>query len=258
MKILLTNDDGIGSIGIEALRRELKKSHELCTVAPDRERSGASHAATFREEVVFRELEDHLFSCTGTPADCVLFSLLGAVDFSPDVVISGINHGANLGTDIIFSGTVAAARQAALMRVPGIAVSLVTKSREFDFSPAAHFISEKLSLLVSLWDENHFVNVNIPEVVKDEWQIIVARPSQRIYDFKLVERESGGDGRAFALKGAVQSLCDEGNTDWEAIKRGVVSISPVNLYPTNHSDNELRYTDRVGAIASANRSVRSK
>lgn len=255
MRVLLTNDDGVGAAGIEALRKELARDHEVCTVAPDRERSGTSHATTFRDEVAFRGLADDLFSCTGTPADCVLFSLLGAIDFAPDVVISGINLGANLGTDIIFSGTVAGARQAALMKVPGIAVSLVTESKEPDFAPAARFIADTLPLLTSLWDEQHFINVNIPEVVRDGWEITVTRPSRRIYDFRLVERPSRGEVRIFGLKGAVSCAKGEGNTDWEAIRGGVISISPVNLYPINHSGNELRYTDSVATSEARKRSA---
>ena len=248
MNILLTNDDGVGSAGIETLRIELENAHTLRVVAPDRERSGTSHAVTFREEVVFHDLGDGRYSCTGTPADCVLYSLLGAIEFVPDVVISGINHGANLGTDIIYSGTVAAARQAALMKVPGIAVSLVTRGKDADFRPAAAFIAKNLSLLSSLWDEEHFININVPLSFSGGPDIFVSRPSRRVYADKVVETESDEKGRAFSLRGASNSAVGEGITDWDVVYKGGISISPIVLHPLNHSGKEAYYTRMVTGV----------
>lgn len=244
MNILLTNDDGIGSTGLETLRLELSDEHNLCVVAPDRERSGVSHAVTLREDVVFRDLGGGAYSCSGTPADCVLYSLLGAVDMVPDMVISGINHGPNLGTDLIFSGTAAAARQAALMKVPGIAVSLVAEDNDADFRPAAFFISQTLSFLSSLWDEEHFINVNVPVSFTGNRDFTVSQPSERVYADKLVKREGHAGERAYALTpGDTQSTgIGGGNTDWNVVHSGRVSISPILLRPLNHSGKEAYYT----------------
>ena len=249
MNILLTNDDGVGSAGLEILWQELSNAHTLRIVAPDRERSGTSHAVTLREEVIFSDLGDGQYSCSGTPADCVLYSLLGALDFTPDIVISGINHGANLGTDIIYSGTVAAARQAALMKVPGIAVSLVTRDRDADFGPAASFIKKNLSLLSSLWDEEHFINVNLPVSFSGCGEFTVSSPSIRVYADKLVERERNKRERAFALRGSANTAVGDGVTDWDVVHKGGVSISPIILHPLNHSGKEAYYTHMVmGAV----------
>ena len=253
MKVLLTNDDGVGSAGIEALCRELSKSHELHIVAPSRERSGTSHAITFRDGVTFHQLEKTRHSCTGTPADCVLFSLLGAVDFVPDIVISGINHGANLGTDIIYSGTVAAARQAALMSYPGIAVSLVTRNRNPDFTPAALFVSDRLDFLTSLCDHEHLINVNVPDNIKNGWEITV--PSRRTYQFSLIEEDSGGNGSHFKLRGEMNPEGNEENTDWAVTRRGAVSISPVNLYPVNRAGLEMNYSNKVSTFITKQRPI---
>lgn len=133
MKILLTNDDGIKSLGLRALQDVLGGEHEVWTVAPDRERSGSSHCISIKNPVRFHQVEERQFACGGTPADCVLFSCLGALPERPDLVISGINLGPNIGTDIIYSGTAAAARQAALMDIPAVAISQATFTAPFYF-----------------------------------------------------------------------------------------------------------------------------
>ena len=139
MKILITNDDGIFSEGITTLKNALIADHDVWVVAPDTERSGTSHAITLKDAVRMSRIDERTYSCGGTPADCVLYSLLGAVDLDPDIVVSGINHGPNIGTDIIYSGTVAAARQAALMDRPAVAVSVVGMQGPLNFELAAEW-----------------------------------------------------------------------------------------------------------------------
>jgi 5'-nucleotidase len=124
MRLLLTNDDGIHSDGIQALIRGLEGAHEVWVVAPSVEASGGSHSITLHDVLKIRRLSDRRFSCRGTPADCVMVALLGLVPADIDLVISGINHGPNLGTDILYSGTAAGARQGALMGVPSVALSV--------------------------------------------------------------------------------------------------------------------------------------
>ena len=131
MNILVTNDDGIAAEGLEALINELKglcnaqnkPLHTITVIAPDTERSGVSHAMTLRHPTKVRRLNEGLYTCSGTPADCVIVAGLGIVKEKIDLVVSGINRGPNLGTDIVYSGTCAAARQAALVGIPSIAVS---------------------------------------------------------------------------------------------------------------------------------------
>jgi len=128
MNILITNDDGIESEGLKTLARVLSRDHRIMIVAPDGERSGKSHSISLGEPVRMRRMGENALACGGTPADCVLFSILGAVPEKPDIVVSGINRGPNLGTDIIYSGTAAAARQAALMGYAAVAVSVTSFS----------------------------------------------------------------------------------------------------------------------------------
>jgi len=124
MRILLTNDDGRDSASLVALRRRLTEDHDVWVVAPDRERSGCSHSITLREAIEVKQRAAGTYTCTGTPADCVLLALLGLLDIRFDMVVAGPNLGPNLGTDIVYSGTAAAARQAVFMGVPGLAASL--------------------------------------------------------------------------------------------------------------------------------------
>ena len=139
MRILLTNDDGIHSEGIRQLEKTLGARHELWLVAPESEKSGGSHSITLKDSIRARCMGEHRFACRGTTADCVIISLLGLIPPKVDMVISGVNHGPNLGTDILFSGTAAGARQGALMGVPSVAISLGAYAPPFDFSGAAEF-----------------------------------------------------------------------------------------------------------------------
>src|ERR671927_1916963 len=150
MRIVLTNDDGIDAAGLVAARRALEEVGEVLTVAPDRNRSGIARAISFGAplHVEERKMADgHIgYACTGTPVDCVRLVALGLMNFEPDIVVSGINHGENLGDDITYSGTVAAAFEGIVIGVPGVAVSLAVErpwhdhhEGELHFGPAAEF-----------------------------------------------------------------------------------------------------------------------
>lgn len=188
MRVLVTNDDGVGAAGLEALAASLKKmNHDVWVVAPSKNRSGVSHGISLTEplEVVETETGGRVFSCSGKPADCVIAALCGLLPAVPDVVLSGINLGANLGTDVVFSGTAAAARQAAIHGVPGIAVSLVVENaggaddavaesrpenvaenafpggnEPLSWGPLADFVSYNVRALMKLCREDVFVNIN--------------------------------------------------------------------------------------------------
>jgi 5'/3'-nucleotidase SurE len=162
MRILLTNDDSISSGGIKALIRALSPAHEVWVVAPENEKSGGSHSITIHDSLRVREVGERLFSCRGTPADCVLISLLGFVPAKVDLVLSGINHGPNLGTDILFSGTAAGARQGALMGVPSVALSMAIATAPHDFTAAAEFALRNLEIFREMGTDDHFMNVNVP------------------------------------------------------------------------------------------------
>lgn len=236
MRILLTNDDGIKSPGLASLRESFKE-HEVWVAAPETEQSGKSHSLTIMEPVKFTQLEDRVFAVKGSPADCVLYSYLGAIPVKPDVVISGINIGANLGTDLIFSGTAAAARQAALMGLPGIAVSINTFTEPFYFSDTAGFIDANLELMLSLWHPDHFINVNTPNTEHFPSEVRITEPSRRVYKDKVLKFEGPRGDNYFFLEGSGVSFSGE-NSDSQAIHEGVVSVSPVFLHPVNRIEAE--------------------
>ena len=237
MKVLLTNDDGIFSEGIAALKTALERDHEVWMIAPDVERSGASHAITLKDAVRMSQVGERSFACGGTPADCVLYSLLGALDVEPDIVVSGINHGPNIGTDIIYSGTVAAARQAALMKRPAVAVSLVGMQSPLNFALAANFIAMNLDLMTSLWQSDHILNINVPNVFESVPHVLVTHPARRIYRDHLVDFSAPNGDRYFFLQGSLNDAVTEPGSDWDAVIHDDISVTPVYLHPLNHTDD---------------------
>lgn len=234
MRILISNDDGIFSPGLMALREELEPDHEVWVSAPDRERSGTSHSITLREPVRFRRLEERVFSCNGTPADTVLYALLGAISVKPDIIISGINRGPNLGTDIIFSGTAAAARQGALVGIPSVAVSVAPLKAPYPFREAAGFIRKNLDLFLKLWSPDHFININFPLPSESCCQVEITHPSRRIYNDRAEGYTSPAGDSYYFLTGESIHAREEEGSDWNAVQAGKISVSPVYLHPMNH------------------------
>lgn len=231
MKILLSNDDGINSPGIQSLYTSLKDKHHVVIIAPHSEKSGTSHAISMYQPIQCRPFAANMWTCFGTPADCVRLSFHGAIDFEPELVIGGINKGANLGTDIIYSGTAAVARQAVLFNCPGIAVSLVHESPAPDFKNSAEFIAARLEKILSSWSKDHFININIPEGSLDNSDTLITFPGSRRYRGRFARmRGAWGDDYFFSEGQALQGLHEEGN-DFEAIKHGNISVSPVAIEP---------------------------
>ncbi|MCQ2573545.1 MAG: 5'/3'-nucleotidase SurE [Treponema sp.] len=169
MNILITNDDGYQSRGLRTLAEVLKEKHNVYVMAPDSNRSAASQCITMSRPLELVKIEENIYTCSGFPADCVINGVVSGVFPKIDVVISGINYGANIGTDIIYSGTCGAARQGSLYGIPSIAVSLEhpkaweAKEEEYNFENLSRFILENLEKLVSLADTKppySFINVN--------------------------------------------------------------------------------------------------
>jgi 5'-nucleotidase len=238
MRILLTNDDGIGSDGIQALLCALDAHHEVWVVAPEAEKSGGSHSITLRDTLRVRRVAERRFSCRGTPADCVMIALLGLVPKSVDLVISGINHGPNLGTDILYSGTAAAARQGALMNVPSVALSVGSYAPPFDFAGAAEFAARNLDTFRTLGTDDHFLNVNFPAAGTLEAETVITFPSRRIYRLELnTYRAPDGDMYCFVAGPAPEAHPEEGS-DSMVVSQGRISISPVHAHPRNWASIE--------------------
>lgn len=238
MRLLLTNDDGYESEGIRALAAELEKSHEVWVVAPDSERSGTSHAMTLKNASKIKQVGERRFTCSGMPADCVILSTLGILPHKPDLVLSGINRGPNLGTDLIYSGTAAAARQASLMGIPGIAASLATFEAPFHFEAAARFIAERLESLLGLWREDLFLNLNFPNIEEQRGEIRIGKISNRTYN-DCLRRFTAPDGTIFCFlaDGCISTDPEEG-TDWWFVEQGQVSLSRVHVRPSCQEDGD--------------------
>ena len=242
MKLLITNDDGIENNGIKKLAGVLAAEHDVYVVAPDKNRSAVSHSFTLREAVVLNGpvKKDGVtwYSCSGTPSDCVHVVLAGVLGFMPDVVLSGINKGENLGTDLVFSGTAAAARHASMEGIPGIAVSLGSPLQTWNYAPLAEFVRENLDMLISMCEKNVYVNINAHDSEPYKgWQRTV--PAERIYNDRM-EFYNAPDGRIYAFKifGKVGSVPGE-NADAETVRNGYVSVSRIYSQPQVVSDGDL-------------------
>jgi 5'/3'-nucleotidase len=248
LKVLITNDDGIGAAGLHALRRALLALDEVevHVIAPDTNRSATARSITTRsplwvEEVGFDDGTSG-FATDGTPVDCVRFADLGLLGERPDLIVSGINHGANLGDDITYSGTVAAALEGIVLGIPAIAVSQQSARREmdfrlgrsFDFAVAGLLCAELVRLVARdpLPDET-LLNVNCP--AGEPQGIEITRLGKRLYDdeLKLVEEDADGR-RRYQIYGFEPSFEDEPGTDLAAVARARVSLTPVHFDLTDH------------------------
>jgi 5'-nucleotidase len=247
LKILLTNDDGISSAGIRLLAKALKNAgHRVFLVAPDTNRSGCSHSIHFlNEPLKLLEIEEDTWSCSGTPADCVITALLGGIpeiciatestalnmERAPDLVLSGINAGANLGTDIIYSGTASAARQGSFFGIPSVALSLVESDLNWQWEPVVSYIAEKLVLIMGYWKAGTFVNVNFPNIEKKPSALVPTFPSMRYYNDRIVTFASPqGDKYCFAKPGKVENIPEDGS-DWAEVLKGNAAFSVVLSQP---------------------------
>lgn len=235
MRILITNDDGIYSPGIEALVDELGGRHDVWVVAPDGERSGMSHSLSLRDPIKVQRVGEQRYAIGGSPADCVIVGITGIMqEYPPDVVLSGINLGPNLGTDVTFSGTAAAARQASYMGYPGLALSMYALAPPFALPPAAGFIGKNLERLVELWEESLFININFPNSTEGASGYAITTPARRLYVDSLQHFDAPAGVRYYFLSGTPRQSSLEDGSDWQAVEQGKVAISPISVDPVNH------------------------
>jgi 5'-nucleotidase len=241
MYILISNDDGVQSEGLLALRQALDTIGETAVVAPDRNWSGAGHYRKLFDPLRAWEVRladgSPAITCDGTPADCVALAILGLLPRRPDLVVSGINHGANLGDDLLYSGTVAAAMEAVICGVPGIAVSLHNPERAvWDFRSAAQAAAqivrhvERRGLPAEV-----LLNVNVPPGPPEDIRgIQVARLGRRIYRDELVVRHDPRGRPYYWIGGGEPENHLEEGTDVSAVVGGYVSVTPVHFDLTSH------------------------
>ncbi|MDR0908478.1 MAG: 5'/3'-nucleotidase SurE [Spirochaetaceae bacterium] len=246
MNLLLTNDDGIECKSFLQFAESIRKARpqdRLFVLAPHKNRSGISHALVgLHEDLEVLPKGPAAWSCSGSPADCVGVALMGGLStlskapdgeiIMPDMVIAGINVGANLGTDLIFSGTAAAARHGALYGVPSVALSLCGHwNEEFYWDRAISYSIEHLDEYKALWEENYFINVNLPNSKEPYKDSIMTFPSIRRYTDSI----GFVDETTCRLQWGEIVTTPEAGSDWDAIIKGKVSVSKIFLHPV--SDN---------------------
>lgn len=228
MHILVSNDDGVHALGIKALTEALSEFAAITTVAPDRNCSGASHSLTLDMPLRVQQLDNGYYSVSGTPSDCVHFALNELLEDKPTMVVSGINAGANLGDDVIYSGTVAAATEGRQLGSPAIAVSLVGKTH---YASAAKVLCLLVQRLADApLEANQILNVNVPDLPYEELKgIKVTRLGNRHIDEKMI-KQSDPRGHEVYWVGPPGKKQDAGEgTDFYAVEHGFVSITPLTV-----------------------------
>ncbi|MDR1470012.1 MAG: 5'/3'-nucleotidase SurE [Spirochaetaceae bacterium] len=235
MNILAVNDDGIGDGIIRLIEAFRTAGHHVLAVVPDRNRSGSSHSVTFDTSMRLREAGKDLYTYGGTPVDGILAALVsGGLEYRADAVVSGINAGPNLGTDILYSGTAAAARQGSLYGLPSVAFS-VDGDAPYHFDEAALWAATHFDRLLTCWRKGAFINVNYPNT-RDFSGALFTYPALRIYEDSItMERNADGSRSCFLNgNGVTVKRGDEvlpGVSDWEAVRQNKVSVSVVSSHP---------------------------
>jgi 5'-nucleotidase len=236
LHILLSNDDGYAAAGLNALRRELEQIARVTVVAPDRNRSGASNSLTLDSPLRVHRVEQSVYSVNGTPTDCVHVAITGLLDEEPDMVIAGVNHGANLGDDVLYSGTVAAATEGRYLGLPSIAVSLVLgEGRHFiDAARIARRLVEPLMGARPL-PRNTILNVNIPDRPLDALNGLKTTRLGFRHKAEPVIKSFDPKHEPIYWVGPAGAGQDAGEgTDFDAIANGFVSVTPLHVDLTDH------------------------
>lgn len=236
MRFLISNDDGIHAPGIQVLAARMRELGEVTIVAPEKNHSGASNSLTLGDPIRVKEIEERIFRVSGTPTDCVHLALTGLVEKDPDMVISGINNGANLGDDVIYSGTVAAAIEGRFLGLPAIAVSLVFKDRPQYFETAADAVALIVGRLKSdPLPADTILNVNVPDISWGDIQgFEVTRLGHR-HRAKDSVITQDPQGKPLYWIGPSGPGRDAGpGTDFHAVERGYVSITPIHVDLTRY------------------------
>lgn len=236
MHFLISNDDGIEARGIQVLSDRMREIGEVIIVAPDRNCSGASNSLTLDSPIRIRELGDKRFRVRGTPTDCVHIALTGLLEKDPDIVISGINSGANLGDDVIYSGTVAAAMEGRFLGLPAIAVSLVFEERPHHYETAAQAVALLVERLRSdPLPADTILNINVPDLPWNEVKgFEVTRLGYR-HRAEPVVKMDDPRGRPMYWIGPAGGGQDAGpGTDFDAIRRGFISVTPIHVDLTRY------------------------
>ncbi len=238
VKILVSNDDGYRAEGLRALATALARFGEVTVVAPDRNRSGASNSLTLDVPLRVTQADPNIYYVTGTPTDCVHLAISGLFEFEHDMVVSGVNDGANLGDDVLYSGTVAAAIEGRFLGLPAIAVSLCTAAGSpHRFDTAARIAAELVArVLRQPLDSAMTLNVNVPDRPYEELRGVLATRLGYRHRAERVVKSQDPKGRTVYWVGPAGPQQDAGpGTDFDAIAEGFVSVTPLQLDLTRHA-----------------------
>jgi 5'-nucleotidase len=237
MNILVTNDDGVHAPGIVALAEALRAFGHVTVVAPDRERSAVGHALTLHHPLRVTEIMAGIFAVDGTPTDCVNLGIHTLLTETPDIVVSGVNRGGNLGDDITYSGTVSAALEATLMGIPAIAVSLVTGGHGSHYHAAAAFAARLAGEVVERGlPRDTFLNVNVPDLPSEELcGPVITSQGKRDYGGDIVAKVDPRGRSYYWIGGSEPVFRDIEGTDFHAVKRRRISVTPLHLDLTNYA-----------------------
>ena len=255
MRVLVSNDDGVDAPGIQALAQGLRDAgHEVIVVAPDRDRSGASNSLTLDAPIRVVQLDERIWKVYGTPTDCVHVAITGMLEthrLEPDIVVSGINNTANLGDDVIYSGTVAAAMEGRFLGLPAVAMSLVTadhKGRHYETAArAAGEIVERLR--TDPLPANTILNVNVPDLPWDEIRGFETSRLGHRHRAEPCTPQEDPRGRQWWWIGAAGNEQDAGpGTDFNAVRTGHISITPIHVDLTRYQALE-QVASWVGSLA---------
>ena len=240
MRILLTNDDGYNAPNIQALAKSLSKYHEVYIVAPANNCSGMSAAISFLKETKITKLDEFTYAVDGTPADCTYFGLLSVLDFEPDMVVSGINHGANLGNDVLYSGTVGAAVGGRNLKFPPVAISIAS----YDAQDPEYIADRSVEIINSIFHNpnntlNKVININFPDLnAKDMKGIKYTRLSRRGVPAKPIEISSSENSKTYRYNLQGDPIKEEYLSDVEAVQSGYISISFLDYDLTSANEDD--------------------
>jgi 5'-nucleotidase len=237
-KILVTNDDGINAEGLKALIEILRPLGGLYVCAPHQERSAASHSISFHHPLRVQFIDKRTFAIEGTPSDCVMFGVhwLRERGIRPDIIVSGINRGANLGDDVTYSGTVCAAMEGAILGIPSLAVSSVSNSKHNYFAGRKYIRIISENIIANGLSNNTFLNMNIPGDPKKKIKgIMLVKQGKRIYRDKMIKKKDPRGNVYYWLGGEKPIYKNEKNTDFYAISRNMISVTPLHFDLTNHA-----------------------
>ncbi len=235
MRILLSNDDGYFAPGLAALHSALSELADVTVVAPERDKSGASNSLTLDRPLSMRRAPNGFFFLNGTPTDCVHMAVTGMLGWTPDMIVSGINHGSNMGDDTIYSGTVAAATEGFLLGIPSIAVSMVARESK-NFETAAWVAAELVKRhQAHALTTPTLLNVNVPDVPRDQLQGFEVTRLGKRHKAEPAVKATNPRGEVVYWIGAAGGAADAGpGTDFYATEHNRVSITPLQIDLTNY------------------------